>query len=387
MKTPQLSLLISTYQRPWHLWRALLAVALQRGVEGKFELIVTDDGSTDETSRVVEAFARRVAFPVKFTTHENHGFRLARCRNEGVAVAAAPYLLFTDADCLLPPDHLATHLQWRRRGTVVAGDCYRLDLATSQRVTEQTVQNGEYLRWIPPRERLRLAKKGLCGRLTSLLRVPMRPRLTGCNIALWRDDYERVNGFDENFVGWGLEDRDLQLRLSRLGLRFRSIVLATAPCHLWHRPHPTFARNNEGTSNLCYYRRSEVPTRCRDGLFKEDGQERPDVRRHSGHEHLAGPHFPLRVPTPTPWEAAGAAIEPTGHVQHRGDEAISKPASLGHSHSHQANPRATPPRYGQRTKYPASRPRRHARAAATARAATSAAAAKRPESPPPGGKA
>ena len=88
----------------------------------------------------------------------------------------------------------------------------------------------------------------------------MRPRLTGCNIALWRDDYERVNGFDENFVGWGLEDRDLQVRLGRLGLRFRSIVLATAPCHLWHRPHPTFARNNEGTANLSLLPAEEVPS-------------------------------------------------------------------------------------------------------------------------------
>ena len=141
-------MLISTYQRPWHLWRALLTVGCSRGVEGKFELIVTDDGSTDETSRVVEAFARRADFPVKFTTHQHRGFQVARCRNEGVALATAPYLLFTLGDCLLPPDHLATHLKWRRRGVVVVGDCYRLDMAASQRVTETVVQSGGYLHWI-----------------------------------------------------------------------------------------------------------------------------------------------------------------------------------------------------------------------------------------------
>ncbi len=219
-------------------------------------------------------------------------------------MAAAPYLLFTDADCLLPPDHLAIHLQWRRRGTVVAGDCYRLDRAATQRVTERTIQSGEYATWISRRERLRLLKKGLCATITSLLRIPMRPRLTGCNIALWRDDYERVNGFDENFVGWGLEDRDLQVRLGQLGLRFRSIVLATAACHLWHRPHPTFARNNEGTANLCYFQRQEVPSRCRNGLVKDGGDDLPDVRRHQGQQHLSGPHFPLRTPAVTPWETA-----------------------------------------------------------------------------------
>jgi glycosyltransferase involved in cell wall biosynthesis len=300
----ELSLLISTYQRPWHLARALLTVALQRGVEGKFELIVTDDGSTDETSRVVEAFSRHAAFPVKFTTHENRGFRLALCRNEGVAVASAPYLLFTDADCLLPPDHLAAHLRRRRRGTVVAGDCYRLDLATTQRVTERAIESGQYLKWIPPRQRLRLIKKGLCAGIMSWFKVPMRPRLTGCNIALWRDDYERVNGFDENFIGWGLEDRDLQLRLSRLGLCFRSILLATAPCHLWHPPHPTFARNNEGTPNLGYFQRQQVPTRCRHGLIKDRDDDLPELWRHEGHGRLAGPHFPVRVPALTLWGTA-----------------------------------------------------------------------------------
>ena len=132
----------------------------------------------------------------------------------------------------------------------------------------------------------------------------MRPRLTGSNVALWCDDFERVNGFDENFVGWGLEDRDLQLRLSRLGLRFRSIVLATAACHLWHVPHPTFARNNEGTANLRYYQRAEVPLRCRNGLRKEGGRERPNWQRPDGHKPLGGPHFPLRVPTPALWETA-----------------------------------------------------------------------------------
>ena len=131
----------------------------------------------------------------------------------------------------------------------------------------------------------------------------MRPRLTGCNIALWRDDYERVNGFDENFVGWGLEDRDLQLRLSQLGLRFRSIVLATAACHLWHRPHPTFARNNEGTANLRYFqRRKQCPPAAATDWSKTAADDLPDARRQPGHRRLAGPHFPVRVPALTLWE-------------------------------------------------------------------------------------
>jgi glycosyltransferase involved in cell wall biosynthesis len=267
----EIAVIVSTYERPGHLRRALLSIAAQRDVAGKIEVVVTDDGSTDETPEVVETFSRQVDFPLRLTTHPHDGFRVAVCRNEGVAASTAPYLLFTDGDCLLPPEHLAAHLALRRPGFVVAGDCYRLDRSTSGRIGEADVRSGRYLQWIPRSEQRRIANKARRAWLYGLLRHPMRPRLTGCNFALWRQDFERINGFDENYVGWGLEDTDLQLRLGRLGLRFKSILHKTAVCHLWHPPHPTFARNNQDTPNLRYYRRGQTPTRCCNGLVKEDG--------------------------------------------------------------------------------------------------------------------
>lgn len=230
------------------------------------EVVVTDDGSSEINRSVVEAFARDADFPIRFTTHPHDGFRLARCRNEGVAVSTAPYLLFVDGDCLLPPDHVRWHLEYRRSGRVVVGDCWRLDRETSERVTLETIEREEFLDLVSPRERRRLALKALRGWCYHLFRCKMHPRMTGNNIGVWRTDCERVNGFDENYVGWGFEDRDMQLRLSRLGLRFKTILGRTATCHLWHPPVPSFARNGVGTKNLAYYQRGEVPTRCQIGL-------------------------------------------------------------------------------------------------------------------------
>ena len=100
----------------------------------------------------------------------------------------------------------------------------------------------------------------------------MRPRLTGNNISLWRSDYERVNGFDEQYVGWGFEDRDLQYRLERIGVRASSVLLRTALVHLWHPAAPTFARNGVGTANLHYFKSiAGRPTFCVDGLTKPCG--------------------------------------------------------------------------------------------------------------------
>ena len=231
-----ISLLVSTFERPKHLRRCLASIEAQMGVGGRFEVVVTDDGSCDETTSMLDDVARRVSFPLTLTTHKHSGFQLARCRNEGVAASTAPYILFVDGDCILPSDHLRIHLEERRSRCVSAGDCVRLDQSTSERIDLDTIRRGAFSTFVPLGEVRRIRAKAVRAKVYQWLRVPMRPRVTGNNIALWRCDFERVNGFDEQFIGWGLEDRDLQQRLLRIGMRVRSILSRTAVLHLWHPP-------------------------------------------------------------------------------------------------------------------------------------------------------
>jgi glycosyltransferase involved in cell wall biosynthesis len=263
------AVIVSTFERPGHLKRCLASLAAQRGVEGRFEVVVTDDGSRDDTLQLLAEEVGRQPFACTLTTHLHEGFRLARCRNEGVAASTAPYVLFTDGDCILPPDHLAIHLQALRPGRVIVGDCVRLDEAATVRVDAESLRAGRFPQQLPAAELRRLQFKGLRAKVYELCRVSMRPRLSGNNIGVWRRDYERVNGFDEQYVGWGLEDRDLQYRLERIGVRASSVMLQTVPVHLWHPLAPTFARNGTGTANFAYFAaRASRPTFCIDGLTK-----------------------------------------------------------------------------------------------------------------------
>ena len=55
-----------------------------------------------------------------------------------------------------------------------------------------------------------------------------------CNLAAWRDDLMRVNGLDETYSGWGLEDSDLVIRLLHAGVKHKSARFAAPVFHLWH---------------------------------------------------------------------------------------------------------------------------------------------------------
>ncbi len=262
----EISVVVSTYQRPQHLRRCLTSLAAQRGVEDKFEVIVADDGSQDETASMVAEFRRTAPYPLKFYTHPHDGFQLARCRNSGIRASVAPYILFTDGDCIFPPDHLRRHLDARRPGVARAGDCIRIDRGTTERIGEDAIPTGRFLGWIDRREHKALRKTYVKSLGYQFFRNRQRPKLTGWNMAIWRDNLELVNGFDEKFRGWGCEDDDLAVRLRMSGVRIATALGYTHGYHLWHPPHSTTPQRWHEGPNVAYYQRPLVLPRCLEGI-------------------------------------------------------------------------------------------------------------------------
>ncbi len=270
MARPDISIIICTYQRPRNLRLCLLAAAAQRDFPYKIELIVADDGSQDETPEVVERFRRETGRPVTFCTHPHRGFRPALTRNEGFALSTAPYVLFLDGDCLIPPDHLAVHFRLRRPGRALTTDAVRWDRAASEACGEEDVLSGAFTRRVPPAERRRLRFAHWKALLYHRLRHPTKPRLLGGNFSAWRRDIEAVNGFDENYNGWGCEDDDVGIRLHQRGVRVYSIRRQTHTFHLWHPPVDSVPAKIRHGRNYEYFRRRGRLARCRNGLEKRE---------------------------------------------------------------------------------------------------------------------
>ena len=53
-------------------------------------------------------------------------------------------------------------------------------------------------------------------------------------MAVWKQDFQQISGFDEQFQGWGHEDADLAVRLLRSGIKRKNGRFAIPVLHLWH---------------------------------------------------------------------------------------------------------------------------------------------------------
>ncbi|HUO44188.1 MAG TPA: glycosyltransferase family 2 protein [Burkholderiales bacterium] len=235
MKT---AVIVTTYNRPDALALVLDGYLAQNSLD--FELIVADDGSTDDTRRLVVDYAKRAPFPLKHVWHEDRGFRAAAIRNRAVASTAADYLLFTDGDCIPSRAFVARHRVLAEPGWFVAGNRVLLSRAFTARVIAEHLPlhawtAGDWLAaW---------ARRDI-NRLLPLIALPdagyrkLSPQrwagVKTCNLALWRADFERVNGLDESYSGWGLEDSDLVIRLLHAGVKHKSARFAAPLFHLWH---------------------------------------------------------------------------------------------------------------------------------------------------------
>ncbi len=233
------SVVITTYNRS----DALLAVlqALLHQSDRNFEVIVADDGSRDEHRRAVLESPVAQSCRITHVWHPDVGFTASRIRNRGVAASHGAYIVFLDGDCVPEVDFIARHKALAQPGCFVNGSRVLLSAA----FTEQVLATGELVSGRTRSYWLRQRFTGHASKLSGLLRLPdgaLRLHrdfswkgIRSCNMGVWRVDFERVDGFDESFVGWGHEDADFVLRLHHSGVVRKNGFCATEVFHLWHR--------------------------------------------------------------------------------------------------------------------------------------------------------
>ena len=207
------------------------------------EVIVADDGSSDGTQELVEVLSQKVPYKLKFYTHEDDGFRLAKVRNEGVALSEGEIVFFVDADTIPSPEYIWEHMKYYHVSDCVSvvGMRHRINLKgiSGFRIDRENI---DLLRQLPMEdepdatEEVKRWRKNILFNNKEFRKEPnvwggFHGTLTSCR----KRDYIGVGGNDESFNVYGQEDSEFGFRL----LSKVQYLISNPKARLYHIEHPS----------------------------------------------------------------------------------------------------------------------------------------------------
>ena len=237
---PLISVIVTTYNWPDALEACLNSLLAQSDTH--FEILIADDGSDTATKNLIDTFTSYMTdINIRHIFHEDRGFRAGTIRNKSVAAAQGDYLIFLDGDCVVMPSFIQRHRHLAELGYFVPGNRILVCNSFTNRVLRQSIalhsQSMFYFFWHwLIRDFNRFTPLIHLGWNFHRYRNPKRwDKAMTCNLAMWKDDFLKVNGFDQLFEGWGFEDSDLIIRLIHNGIRRKEGRFAVPVLHLWHK--------------------------------------------------------------------------------------------------------------------------------------------------------
>lgn len=226
-----ISIIIPTYNRKSVLRHVLLSLTKQRGVIQNFEIIICDDGSDDNTFEMLEDFKKNnLPFELLYQRQERKMFRAGQARNLGIKIARGKKIIFIDQDVICEPTVLLKLISVQNN-FIFTGQKKLVPLNFYKtKITDDVILHDFY--------KFDSQRHGCIAATLSSL---------GC---INHKDLDKVGGFDEQFVGYGLEDSELIGRLTDTG-----ICLKTVNAFGYHISHP---KNyiSKYSQNIYHYKRS-----------------------------------------------------------------------------------------------------------------------------------
>ena len=275
---PSLSVIVATYNRADYLQICLACLAAQ-DYEGWWQVIVADDGSTDHTADVISHVRSHYrGIQIQHCWHEHKNYRRAFILNEGSRMASGDVLIFLDSDCVPAPNLLSTYAAHTQPNSFYLGGVYHVTQQFAETILASGQSFSPNIFWTQAirrenqkkRSAAKVLKRYWKSRFYTAVKY-RKPKVWGGNFAVNRDVFEEVNGYDENYIGYGQEDSDLRNRLVKGSYRAVSLHIISCVYHLWHPPAIEARRRPNGRmefNNRKYYRRSNLEVVCKNGLRK-----------------------------------------------------------------------------------------------------------------------
>lgn len=238
----QTTLVISTYNWPEALEKCIRSVFAQKKLPD--EIIVADDGSDEATKSLIDKLKKESPVPLIHVWHEDTGFRLVEIRNKAFAKAKGNYIIQIDGDIILDKHFVADHIESIEENHFVCGSRVHLDKITSEKILSGRIKTpsffnmpiGYYINSL----RCKLLRKLMAHRYGQ----KKIDHLRGCNMAFWKRDIIKVNGYNENLTQWGHEDGEIAFRLHFAGVKKKFIKFGAVCYHIYHK---NASKSNEQT--------------------------------------------------------------------------------------------------------------------------------------------
>lgn len=231
MLVPFFSIVVPTYNRPARLGACLSALSRLDYSRDRFEVIVVDDGSPTSMNSVVDPFHAQLN--ITLLRQENAG--PAAARNAGALKAAGEFIAFTDDDCMTSPDWLS-------------------GFAAQLTQFPNAMVGGRSLNGLP-NNLYSTASQALIDYLYTYYSDPRKEMFFASNnIAMAKQHYWAVGGFDTSFPLAAAEDRELCDRWQRQGLPMKYAPEATIR-HAHHLSLDSFCRQHfsYGRGSFCFH--------------------------------------------------------------------------------------------------------------------------------------
>lgn len=184
-----------------------------------FELLIADGGSKnyEETKEYLENYDGPV--PMRMVQHKiGDAFLRSLLNNVGIRNAKAEYIMTTDVDMAFGPKFLQT---------------------LNELLSTKIFIDSRTMYWkLPFAKMIYGGKKDLYNKVEEcrIGRIKKRTTAGGCQCT-HIDNWRRVRGFDENYIGWGSEDQDLLQRIKMSGIKIQWLGESNETIMLFHQPH------------------------------------------------------------------------------------------------------------------------------------------------------
>lgn len=231
MKPLKCTLVTPTYNWPEAL--DLLLKSIKRQSKMPDEIIVADDGSSADTKEMIQKYKSEFTVPLIHIWHEDKGNRKPQIMNKAIAKAKYDYIIEIDGDIIMHKHFVRDHLKLAEQKHYLFGSRVNIQKDHLKELFDKKQINFNFF------------SKGIKKRgrtihfpLISKFIKPVEKRsrkLRGCNMSFWKEDFIKVNGFNENLIGWGIDDSEMIQRLHNIGIKGKRLKHAGLAYHIYHK--------------------------------------------------------------------------------------------------------------------------------------------------------